>query len=117
MIATLGLLLGPGPALADWMRLDGPGLVEALTGSQIDYGGAAWQSFQSSGRTLYRTGESPSGTTSQGLWREQGGSYCSRWPPGADWTCYAVEVDGSGGVRFIDDAGSVSAGRFLPEAE
>jgi hypothetical protein len=28
----------------------------------------------------------------------------------ADWTCYAVEVDGAGGVRFIDAWGNISAG-------
>ena len=105
------------PAFAEWQRLDGPGLIDALSGAEIDYDGAAWQEFLPSGRTLYRVGEAPSGQTSWGDWREQAGSYCSRWPPSDDWTCYAVEVDGAGGVRFIDSWGNVSAGHFVEDAE
>jgi hypothetical protein len=33
-------------------------------------------------------------STSQGDWRVEAGNYCSRWPPGDEWTCYAVEIDG-----------------------
>jgi hypothetical protein len=116
-VAALALLLAAGPALADWQRLDGDGIAEVLSGAVVDYDGAAWQEFLASGLTLYRVGEAPSGDTSRGDWRADGGNYCSRWPPGEDWTCYAVEVDGTGGIRFIDSWGNISAGHFVTEPE
>jgi hypothetical protein len=117
LLGGLALAAVAGPALADWMRLDGDGITEALNGAQVDYDGVAWQEFLPSGRTIYRAGEAPSGSTSQGDWRVEAGNYCSRWPPGSDWTCYAVEIDGAGGVRFIDAWGNVSAGHFVTGAE
>lgn len=117
LVAGMTLLLVAGPALADWERLDGDGIRAVLTGAQVDYDGAAWQEFLSSGRTIYRVGEAPTGSTSTGEWRAEAGSYCSRWPPRDDWTCYAVEVDGAGGIRFVDAWGNVSTGQIVGAAE
>ena len=114
---VLGLVLAASPAFAEWQRLDGDGLVAALNGAEVSYDGAAWQRFLPSGRTVYRVGEAPSGEASWGQWRAQEDSYCSRWPPGQHWECYWVEVDGAGGIRFIDAYGNTSAGHFVMEAE
>jgi hypothetical protein len=113
----MALALAAGPALAEWQRLDGDGIVETLSGSEVDYNGAAWQEFLPSGRTFYRVEEAPPGGTRLGDWRAEAGSFCSRWPPRDDWTCYAVEVDGAGGIRFIDTWGNISEGRFVGVAE
>jgi hypothetical protein len=83
LMAALALALAAGPALAEWQRLDGRrDLVEALSGAEVDYDGAAWQEFLPSGRTVYRVGEAPTGSSSQGDWRVENDSYCSRWPSG-----------------------------------
>lgn len=117
LLAFAALVLAADPARADWQRLDAEALVAALSGTQVDYDGAAWQMFLPDGRTFYRVGETPAGTTSLGDWRVQGDSYCTRWQPGGEWECYWVEIDGAGGVRFVDGFGNVSAGRFVTEAE
>jgi hypothetical protein len=117
LMAGLALALAAGPAQAEWQRLDGPGLVEVLSGAEVDYDGAAWQEFLPSGRTVYRVGEAPTGSSSQGDWRAENDSYCSRWRPGGEWECYWVEVDGAGGIRFIDAYGNISAGHFVTETD
>lgn len=96
-----------------WDRLGTEDIVAWLSGAEIDFDGAAWQRFLPSGQTIYRVGEAPSGSTSQGEWRAEAGNFCSRWPPADTWDCYAVEVDGAGGVRFVDSYGNVSTGRFV----
>jgi hypothetical protein len=117
LTGAMVLALAATPALAEWARLGDDGIVAALTGAEVDYDGAAWQAFLPTGRTMYRVGEAPEGETSRGDWRVEAGNYCSRWPPSDTWTCYAVEVDGQGGVRFIDSWGNVSAGHFIEAAE
>ena len=78
----------------------------------MTYEGIGWQSFLVSGRMIYRGAEAPSGSSSPGEWRVQDDSLCSRWQPGGEWECYRVEIDGQGGIRFIDAYGNISAGRF-----
>lgn len=117
LLVLAALALAAGPARADWQRLDADALVAALSGTQVDFDGAAWQLFLPSGRTLYRVGETPAGTTSLGDWRAQDDSYCSRWQPGGEWECYWVEIDGVGGIRFVDGFGNVSAGHFVTVPE
>jgi len=114
-VAALALALAATPALAEWQRLGAEGLVERLSGAEVAYEGVGWQSFLASGQTFYRGGEAPFGNTSRGEWRAQNDSLCSRWQPGGEWECYWVEVDGTGGIRFIDAYGNTSAGRFVPE--
>jgi len=74
-----------------------------LAGLKLNYG-EAWQDFRNTGRTLYNAGED-----SWGYWREEGGRYCSQWPPGNEWTCYDVERNGNE-IRFIDDSGQKTIG-------
>jgi hypothetical protein len=114
-VAALVLVLAATPALAEWQRLDAEGLVDRLGGAEVIYEGIGWQRFLVSGRMVYRGAEAPSGSSSPGEWRVQNDSLCSRWQPGGEWECYWVEVDGVGGVRFIDAFGNISAGRFAPD--
>jgi hypothetical protein len=116
--APLALSLVAGGAVAgpDWRRLDAAALAATLTGAEVAYDGIAWQHFLATGRVLSRSGEAPSGETSWGEWRVERDSYCARMPPDTEWECYWVEVDGQGGVRFIDGYGNVSTGRFVAEA-
>lgn len=115
LAGVLAATLAAHPALGDWQRLDAEGLVEELSGADVDFEGVAWQRFLPSGRTLYRVGEAPSGQSNWGDWRADDDSYCSRWRPGGEWECYWVEVDGEGGIRFIDAYGNVSTGHFVTE--
>ena len=88
------------------------GLIDRLSGAEVTYEGIGWQRFLVSGRMIYRGAEAPSGSASPGEWRVEDDSLCSRWQPGGEWECYRVEIDGQGGVRFIDAYGNISAGRF-----
>jgi hypothetical protein len=114
-IAVLALALAAQPALAEWQRLGEEGLVDRLSGALVAYEGVGWQSFLPTGRMIYRGDEAPSGNTSRGEWWARDDRLCSRWHPGGAWECYSVEVDGAGGIRFIDAYGNISAGRFLPD--
>jgi hypothetical protein len=109
LMGALALALAATPALAEWARLDGDGIVEALTGAQVDYDGAAWQEFLPSGRTIYRGGGGAQGSTSQGDWRVEAGNYCSRWPPG-DGRGPATRSRSTGGRRALHRRlGAISA--------
>ena len=101
------LLTSAGAAVAEeWRPLDGAGIRAALTGRIVDYE-AAWQRFAASGQTLYNAGRDNWGT-----WRVEGDSYCSKWPPGDAWTCYAVDTDAGGQVRFRGAGSDVTIGRL-----
>jgi hypothetical protein len=102
-----------GPALADWQRLGAGALEGALSGAEVSYDGVAWQHFLPSGRVVTRSGEAPLGAASWGEWRLDRDSYCTRMPPATEWECYWVEIDGQGGIRFIDAYGNVSTGQFV----
>ena len=91
---------------APWDVLDGPGIVQALTGRTIAFENAT-QDFRASGRTLYVFG----GRDSWGYWRIEGDRYCSQWPPSDLWACYDVALSG-GNVRFVGPSGDVSDGVY-----
>ena len=115
--ALLAALTVPGPALADWARLEGPALEAALAGAEITLDGGGWQHVLPAGRVVTRSGEAPSGATSWAEWRVDAEGYCTRMPVATEWVCYTVEVDGLGGIRFIDGYGNASAGRLGTAAE
>lgn len=94
----LGLMVFATPALA-WEAMP----VADLAGLTVRFADAV-QSLAADGRTVY-TGNEPS----HGRWRDQGGLYCSVWPPGDSWNCYSLERDGNT-VRFIADDGTVTEG-------
>lgn len=104
-VAILVGCLAAGPALADWQKMTGAQIAEALTGAKLEYADA-WQEFYASGRTLYNAG-----ADSWGYWQVRGEAYCSQWPPAGGWACYAMErEDASGKLRFIGDSGDISEG-------
>jgi hypothetical protein len=113
---VFAVCVASGPALADWQRLDSAALEGLLADAQVSYDGIAWQHFLPSGRMVIRAGEAPSGDASWGEWRVERDSYCARMPPATEWECYWVEVDGAGGIRFIDGYGNVSTGHFVTGA-
>ncbi|QBX99825.1 hypothetical protein E2K80_03000 [Rhodophyticola sp. CCM32] len=90
-----------------WVRLEESEITTLLTGHDLIYDTGAFQQFLPSGRTFYRAGEA-----SWGYWRVEAGRYCSQWPPGEGWDCYDLEHDGAASLRFIDDWGHISVGRF-----
>ena len=96
----------PGMALAeDWVRLTGPQITEALTARVLSYADGTTQEFKAGGQTMAGSGE--------GRWRVEGDRYCSVWPPSESWACYDVDRAARGlDVRFTDDAGSVTVGRY-----
>jgi len=107
------LMFAAGPAFAEWKALGSDGIAAHLRGAEVVYDEDTWQQFLASGRTLYRVGQPPYVDASWGDWRAENDRYCSRWSPGAQWDCYVVEVDGAGGIRFVDEWGNVSAGQFV----
>ena len=89
-----------GPALS-WEAMP----VAELAGATVRYE-AGVQTFAADGTTVYTTGR-----PSRGNWREQGGQYCSAWPPNARWDCYRLERDGAR-IRFVGKDGAVTEGRI-----
>jgi len=109
------LALLPGAALAEWRVLSDAEIEGVLTGRTVVYDDVGWQIFTAAGRTAFHAGEARMGQTSLGDWIVRDGQSCQRWVRLGDWACYTVEYDGEDGVRFIDDHGNVSAGRFQAE--
>lgn len=107
-IAAMLLVWAAGAVGAqDWQRFEDDATLRAfLIAHPLVYETGAFQQFNPSGRTLYRTAE-----TSWGYWRVEGGQYCSQWPPSDGWDCYDVSRDGAGAVRFVDAWGNASVGR------
>lgn len=108
-IAAMTLVLWAGSAVAqDWQGFESDAaLRDFLIAHPLEYETGAFQQFNASGRTLYRTAE-----TSWGYWRIEAGQYCSQWPPSDAWDCYDVSQDGAGQVRFVDAWGNASVGTF-----
>ncbi|WP_298847561.1 hypothetical protein [uncultured Ruegeria sp.] len=99
--------LWPGILTADgFQKLSGEGILAALTGKKLEYGGGAWQTFDASMITQYF-----SGRPSAGRWAVQQDQYCSTWPPSDLWACYDVLQNGDT-VRFVDDAGGHTDGVY-----
>ena len=98
----LAFLVFAGPAAAeDWRALSGAEIRVVLTGATVSYDPDT-QVFFETGRTRYRLLRDR-----WGWWEIRGDSYCSLWPPGEDWTCFAVERRG-GRLRFIDPDGVIT---------
>ncbi len=97
--------LATGAVAGDWARLEGAEIAAALTDQSYKYEDAR-QTFFASGKTRYTFGED-----SWGNWRVVDDRYCSQWPPGQDWDCYAIDaIDGGARVRFVDDFGNATEG-------
>jgi hypothetical protein len=107
----------PGPALAEWSSVGAGDLALLLEDRDVRYGDLAWERHESNGILLFRTVEGPFGRTSLGQWRLEGNMRCLRWNRAAEWECYRVEIDGAGGIRFIDAWDNVSEGRLVPRGE
>ena len=107
VLVGVALALAAPLAAQEWQRLDGAGIEAALSGRSLIYEGAS-QVFYPSGRTLYDAGQ-----PSWGYWRVEGDKYCSQWPPGQRWDCYALERSDDGArLRFLDSEGRPFAGRY-----
>lgn len=107
VLAALVLAHSAPVAAGEWQRLDGAEIDSALSGRSLIYDGAK-QVFYASGRTLYDAGQ-----PSWGYWRVEGDKYCSQWPPGQRWDCYALERSDDGQrLRFLDSEGRPFAGRY-----
>lgn len=99
IVGMVGLLaLAAGPALA-WEKM----AASELAGHGVTYDGAH-QSFASDGTTIY-TAQNPSA----GQWRDEGGRYCSVWPPADSWACYRLERERAK-LRFVAEDGAVTEG-------
>ena len=98
IVGTTLALLAAAPALG-WEKL----AAADLAGHRVTYPDAV-QSFAADGGTIYRAGD-----PSSGHWRDEGGRYCSVWPPSEHWVCYGLERDGRR-VRFVADDGSATEG-------
>ncbi len=83
------LLLGlPMAAQAQEKMLNGDEITAALAGNTVtgEQKGVAWkQYFDATGATTYING---SDAPTEGLWKVEGGKFCSQWPPRAQWDCY-----------------------------
>jgi hypothetical protein len=103
VLAMMPLVMPEGARAEDWQRLDGPGIVAALTGRSLTYAGGETQGFHADGSTLYGD--------EVGKWRVQGDQYCSTWPPRDSWTCYVLEQSGPQ-LRFIGEVGNTTVGKY-----
>lgn len=91
----------------EWQRLGTGEIGSTLNEQSLIYEGAS-QVFYVDGRTLYE-----SSGPSWGEWREISGKYCSLWPPGAEWSCYDLDISSDKTVvRFVDSFGNETKGTF-----
>lgn len=109
--AGLVLALSAGMATAgEWEPLAGEGLRAALVARTLGYPDGATQGFAADGTTRHEAG----GRSSTGRWRIEGDRYCSAWPPGESWACYAVERSANGlDLRFTGESGDRTTGRYI----
>ena len=88
-------------------------LAAILVAHDVVYDDIVWERHAASGRLLQRGFEGPTGVTSLGEWRVEDGARCLRWTRAMDWECYAVTLDGTGGITFTDAAGQSVSGRLV----
>lgn len=113
LVAMVTLAALPAVAADGWTRLTGAELTVALAGRGLGYADGTRQTFRADGGTTFW---STAGAQSQGRWGARGDRYCSVWPPSDVWACYDVDESADhASLRFIDDAGGVSEGRFAAE--
>ena len=106
--ALLALSATPAFGQEVWVIMDGAEITTRLTGKTLNYAGAS-QTFYASGKTLYDAGR-----PSWGNWRVVDDQYCSQWPPGEAWDCYAMDRNAAGDtLRFIDAEGRPFVGRLV----
>ena len=110
LACTAGLFAAPVAAQGEG-AVD---LASILVAHDIIYDGAAWERHAASGRIILRSLEGATGGTSLGEWRVEDGARCLRWNRAMEWECYAVALDGAGGITFTDGFGNAVAGRLVP---
>ncbi|WP_343559978.1 hypothetical protein [Kiloniella sp. b19] len=103
-MTALLFLLSPAPVLAadQETSLSGQAIQELLTGNTASNrpgDSFVHQTFEASGRTVYRQGERP---TEIGKWRVEGDQYCSQWPPFGGWSCYRMTSEPFGTLKTGD---------------
>lgn len=97
-------LLANLPASAEERNLTGAEIEAALSDHSFrgdDGGRVTEQIFQRGGTTYY----SVDANQSRGVWQVRGDQYCSKWPPGDNWACYNVTVDGDR-LTFVSGTGT-----------
>lgn len=113
-MGALAVLVTLTPALAqDAATSPDMALTEILIAHDVVYDGIGWERHAANGRLVLRLEEGPFASTSLGEWRVEGEARCLRWTRAMDWECYAVTLDGAGGIAFTDAFGNVSAGRLV----
>ncbi len=109
-IAGLLVVLATPAASEIWLSLGDGQIGPALAARVVGYTDGTVQDFKADGTSLFQSFWS----LRHGFWKVEGGRYCSQWPPRDDWTCYRVEREDRGrALRFIDEAGQVTTGRYL----
>ncbi|MEL6808761.1 MAG: hypothetical protein AAFO97_13370 [Pseudomonadota bacterium] len=113
--ALIFALWAPDLAVADWVKMSGKEISEALTGRTLEYLDKddptqrvdTLQDFRASGKTLYTF----KGRESWGNWRVENDQYCSQWPPNDLWACYGMERDGAT-LRFVGERDDITAAQY-----
>ena len=109
--ALILALLAPSLAAAEWVKMSGMEITDALTGRTLVYLNKddpsqkvdTIQDFRASGATLYTF----KGRESWGYWRVEKDQYCSQWPPNDLWACYGMARDGET-LRFVGERDDIS---------
>lgn len=109
--ALILALLVPSFAAAEWVKMSGAEIAEALTGRALVYLDKedprqrvdTFQDFRASGATLYTF----KGRESWGYWRVEGDQYCSQWPPNDLWACYGMAQAGDS-LRFVGERDDIT---------
>ena len=113
--ALILALCAPEFATADWAKMSGAEVSEALTGRTLVYLDKddptrrvdTFQNFRASGKTRYTF----KGRESWGNWRVENDQYCSQWPPNDLLACYAMERDGDT-LRFVCELDYITAAEY-----
>lgn len=112
ILLLLAAMLPAGPATAETHTLSSAEITALLDDHTIngERDGKPWtQLFQHSGVTVYSQGAA----ISNGFWKAEDDHYCSQWPPGEAWSCYAITRDG-GQIYFVSRDGTRQAFSVQP---
>lgn len=102
-------LLPPAAARAQ----DGQDLFALLTTHDVVYDEIGWERHAANGRLMVQMDEDMRARPSFGEWWLSGDGRCLRWHRDMAWECYAITLDGAGGITFTDGFGNVSTGRLV----